>query len=86
MLATIKGYYEKGRIVMSEDPPVQSKTDVIITFLTEAGSKPTQRIPGGLKSKIHYLMISMNHWMILKTICNGEVSFGYRLPDLVSEK
>jgi Protein of unknown function (DUF2281) len=53
MLATIKGYYEKGRIIMSEDAPVQSKTEVIITFLTEPEEKkPFKRTPGGLKGKV----------------------------------
>jgi len=53
MLTAIKGYYEKGRIVMKEDAPVQSKTDVIITFLTEDNEKTAgKRIPGGLKGKV----------------------------------
>jgi hypothetical protein len=53
MLTSIKGYYEKGKIIMQEDAPVQSKTDVIITFLTP-DTKTTQgkRIPGGLKGKV----------------------------------
>ena len=51
MLTAIKGYYEKGRIVLNEDAPVQSKTDVIITFLTEE-TKEAKRIPGGLKGKV----------------------------------
>ena len=36
MLATIKGYYENGHIILKEDPPVTDKTEVMITFLTEA--------------------------------------------------
>ena len=52
MLTTIKGYYEKGRIIMSEEAPVQSKTEVIITFLTEQINQPFGRQPGGLKGKI----------------------------------
>jgi hypothetical protein len=32
MLTAIKGYYEKGKIVLKENAPVQSKTDVIVTF------------------------------------------------------
>jgi hypothetical protein len=53
MLTAIKGYYEKGKIILKEEPPVTSKTDVIITFLTE--DKPLtdgKRIPGGLKGKV----------------------------------
>ena len=53
MLTAIKGYYEKGQIILTENAPVQSKTDVIITFLTEDDVKTTgKRIPGGLKGKV----------------------------------
>jgi len=53
MLTAIKGYYEKGKIILNEDAPVQDRTDVIITFLTEKGDTSTgQRIPGGLKGKV----------------------------------
>jgi hypothetical protein len=48
MLTAIKGYYEKGQIIMKEESPVQSKTYVIITFLTE-DNKPVsgKRCPAG---------------------------------------
>jgi hypothetical protein len=53
MLTAIKGYYEKGKIILKEEAPVQSKTDVIITFLTEDSSAAIgKRIPGGLKGKV----------------------------------
>ena len=52
MLNTIKGYYDKGQIVMEEDAPVQTKTEVIITFLTDDKSSTGKRIPGGLKGKV----------------------------------
>ena len=52
MLTAIKGYYEKGRIIMKEEAPVKSKTEVIITFLTEDAKIPGKRIPGGLKGKV----------------------------------
>ena len=53
MLTAIKGYYEKGQIIMREEASVQSKTDVIITFLTEdSETKKGKRIPGGLKDKV----------------------------------
>jgi len=52
MLTAIKGYYEKGQIIMTEDAPVQNKTEVIITFLTENSINKGKRIPGGLKGKI----------------------------------
>jgi hypothetical protein len=53
MLHAIKGYFEKGQIIMEEEPPVQSKTEVIITFLTEK-TEPVvgRRMPGGLKGKV----------------------------------
>ncbi|RNL56596.1 DUF2281 domain-containing protein [Pedobacter jejuensis] len=53
MLATVKGYYEKGKIVLNEKAPVLSKTDVIVTFLTD--DKPNnilKRTPGAFKGKI----------------------------------
>jgi len=53
MLTAIKGYYEKGKIVMKEEAPVNVKTDVIITFLIEdAQTTGGKRIPGGLKGKV----------------------------------
>ena len=53
MLSTIKGYFEKGHIVMEEDAPVENRTNVIITFLTDeySGAK-NKRIPGSLKGKV----------------------------------
>ena len=53
MLTAIKGYYEKGKIVLNEEPPVTSKTEAIITFLYEdSASGIGKRIPGGLKGKV----------------------------------
>jgi hypothetical protein len=53
MLTAIKGYYEKGKIIMQETPPVETKTDVIITFLSgEKENTAGKRIPGGLKGKV----------------------------------
>jgi hypothetical protein len=53
MLTAIKGYYEKGKIILREKAPVKSKTDVIITFLTDDNSATAgKRIPGGLKGKV----------------------------------
>jgi hypothetical protein len=53
MLTAIKGYYEKGKIIMNEAAPVKSKTDVIITFLTKDDEVTAgKRIPGGLKGKV----------------------------------
>lgn len=55
MLATVKGYYEKGKIILKEKPPVQTKTEVIVTFLTEDKPTLTKRVPGALKGKISIL-------------------------------
>ena len=34
MLNTIKGVYDHGKITLTEEPPVKTKADVIVTFLT----------------------------------------------------
>jgi hypothetical protein len=54
MFATIKGYYEQGQIFLEEEAPVESKTEVIITFLTEdvKNNGMQKRVPGGLKGKV----------------------------------
>ncbi len=54
MLTTIKGYYEQGHIIMEEDAPVQKRTQVIITFLTDETDTHSlkKRMPGGLKGKV----------------------------------
>ncbi|WP_316796810.1 DUF2281 domain-containing protein [Pedobacter agri] len=52
MLATVKGYYEKGKIILEENAPVQTKTDVIVTFLTEEKPHFPKRIPGAFKGKV----------------------------------
>ncbi len=36
MLTTIKGIYEHGQITLAEEPPVKTKADVMVTFLTTA--------------------------------------------------
>ena len=54
MLTTIKGYYEQGQVFLKEEPPVTTKTEVIITFLSEEPHTDTgkKRMPGGLKGKV----------------------------------
>jgi len=52
MLTAVKGYYEEGKIVLEEEPPVTSKTEVIVTFLTREESPVKKRVPGALKGKI----------------------------------
>jgi len=39
MLTTIKGYYDQGCIVLEEIPPVDTKTEVMVTFLTSETKK-----------------------------------------------
>ncbi len=53
MLTAIEGYYENGTIVLKEEAPVNAKTDVIVTFLTEDRTSTIgKRIPGGLKGQV----------------------------------
>ena len=54
MLTTIKGYYENGKIILKEEPPVTEKTEVIVTFLTEKNETDPnkKRTPGGLKGRV----------------------------------
>ncbi len=55
MLTTIKGIYDHGKIILTEDPPLKEiKAEIIITFLPDlkkASAKP-KRILGGLEGKI----------------------------------
>lgn len=62
MLTTIKGYYENGNITLKEEPPVQEKTEVMITFLTEEKNpnQPSNESPEVLKAKYQYPMILMS--------------------------
>ena len=54
MLTAIKGYYDNGHIVLMEQPPVSTKTDVIITFLQAEPEQPVtgKRVLGLLEGKI----------------------------------
>lgn len=53
MLATIKGTYENGKIVLDEVPPIKSKSKAVVTFLEETLPSSTQkRRLGSLKGKI----------------------------------
>lgn len=52
MLTSCKGYFENGKIELLEKAPVQSRTDVIVTFLeTTQPAKPKNRELGGLEGK-----------------------------------
>lgn len=55
MLTAISGTYENGQVTLDEQPPVQTKAKVVVTFLEEENallSKPKDQIPGSLKGKI----------------------------------
>lgn len=54
MLTPIKGYYDNGKIVLSEQPFIREKTEVIITFLNEEvkTNEMLKRKLGTLKGKI----------------------------------
>lgn len=54
MLTTVKGYYEHGKVILQEEPPVTEKTEVIVTFLSNNNdfSNRAKREPGGLKGKV----------------------------------
>lgn len=55
MLQVIKGTYENGKIILGEDPPVKTTTQVLITFLTEENnndSKNKRKAPGSLKGMV----------------------------------
>ncbi len=54
MFTTIKGLYNEGQIILQEDAPVQGKTNVMITFLTNEPEliNIKKRMPGGLKGKV----------------------------------
>lgn len=43
MLTTIKGIYEHGKIMLTEEPPVKTKADVMITFLPTEETKAPNR-------------------------------------------
>lgn len=54
MLTTIEATYENGQIVWDEQPPVQGKTKVLVTFFEKEESSPSGgavRI-GSLKGKL----------------------------------
>ncbi len=54
MLFAIEGYYENGEIVLKEQPPVNTKTRVLVTFrpAESESPKPSGVKPGLLEGKI----------------------------------
>ena len=54
MFTTIRGYYDHGQVVLTETSPVETRTEVIVTFLTEATNltqKPKREL-GGLEGQV----------------------------------
>lgn len=35
MLTAIKGIYDNGKVILTEEPPLKTKADVIVTFLPD---------------------------------------------------
>jgi len=54
MLTSVSGYYDNGKVILMEAPPINKRTEVIVTFLDKELHKPTKqfRNPGGLKGKV----------------------------------
>ena len=55
MLTTIKGYYDHGQIILEEAAPVDTKTDVMVTFLPsgpEDNARPKRKL-GGLEGLVN---------------------------------
>ncbi|SDF01957.1 Protein of unknown function [Dyadobacter soli] len=53
MLTTIKGIYEDGKVTLMGTPPVQSRTEVTITFPEKVAKPLKKRQAGALKGRIH---------------------------------
>ena len=45
MYTAIKGIYENGKIILTEEPPVKSKAEVMITFLTNQDNPIKKETP-----------------------------------------
>jgi len=52
MLIAISGTYENGQVTLDEQPPVQTKAKVVVTFLEETPVDTKERRLGSLKGKI----------------------------------
>ena len=48
MLTSIKGFYEKGQVILKEDPHIATRTEVIVTFLSEGQPKVQPKSTLGL--------------------------------------
>jgi hypothetical protein len=54
MFTSVRGYYDDGKVILKEAPPVDKRTEVIVTFLDQEFTQSSQqaRVPGGLKGKL----------------------------------
>lgn len=52
MLTAIKGIYENGRIVLDEIPPVQERTEVVVTFLENKQETKRNRRGGSMAGEV----------------------------------
>jgi hypothetical protein len=52
--ATVKGVYDEGHIILKEEAPVNTRTEVVVTFLIEEKEAPKKgkRAAGGLKGLV----------------------------------
>lgn len=53
MLTTVKGIYENGKVTFIGTPPVQSRTEVTVTFPEEAAKPLKKRRAGILNGEIY---------------------------------
>ncbi|WP_229254644.1 DUF2281 domain-containing protein [Dyadobacter linearis] len=54
MLTTVRGIFENGKVTLMEIPPVNKKTEVVVTFLEDIKLEQplTKRVAGILSGKI----------------------------------
>ncbi len=52
MLPTVKGTYDKGKIILDEIPPIRDNSKVTVVLLEEKSLEPRKRHLGNLKGKI----------------------------------
>jgi uncharacterized protein DUF2281 len=48
MLTAVKGYYDNGHVVLTEQPPLHSQKEVMVTFVSEEPEKKSKKIVLGL--------------------------------------
>ncbi|OJV16740.1 MAG: hypothetical protein BGO21_28155 [Dyadobacter sp. 50-39] len=53
MATTVKGIYEHVKVTLVGKPPIQSRTEVTVTFQTEESQKLKKRVAGVLTGKVY---------------------------------